>query len=565
MKNFTFSLFTMCLSFISIGQVDQRKISFESEDLDLYIQKEKAPIIHGKILNPISDATEVTYTYVMPFSESQSTNVLYAKPDGTFEIKFDHAYPYQQVWISIDTFFYTGAMVQSDLTIEVDAKYLTENGKGVYHGKGIKYSGIDGELNNYLNKHLLDQRAEKLKIQRKIQSLKRDRKQKYEDFKITYDSLYNVFFEMDRTFILENPSPYSWIIQNERMSNYLTQIIFKHWGKEMDRVTSKMVNDHQSYLVSNAGMSFYRYLCKYYEGRASIENRKPWDAFRGYSKNTKVQQTLIDSLIHYESLVEKETEYDKKAFRNLSRRAYSFFGDTIKEINTNATLALFDAMFDPIKADYLKLRLGNRDLKIQEMISNLALESMQSTWYKDILKLELEKTIGKVKTVNETLSQSKSLTENLNIGDPIGEMLFGAKMYKIESGNADDFLKSLKNTFEGKAMLLDFWATWCGPCISEMPSSKKLHEEAKDLPVEFIYLCTSSGSDIEKWKSKVIEMEQPGIHIFVDQALESELMEMFSFSGFPSYAFINKNGVYIPGIKRMSRTSKKELEKLIGE
>jgi hypothetical protein len=80
-----------------------------------------------------------------------------------------------------------------------------------------------------------------------------------------------------------------------------------------------------------------------------------------------------------------------------------------------------------------------------------------------------------------------------------------------------------------------------------MPHSKKLQQGANELPVVFVYVCTARGLDEGQWKRKIAELKLPGIHFFVDEALDANLSQYFSFSGYPGYAFINQNGVYKPG------------------
>ncbi len=94
-----------------------------------------------------------------------------------------------------------------------------------------------------------------------------------------------------------------------------------------------------------------------------------------------------------------------------------------------------------------------------------------------------------------------------------------------------------------------------------MPYSKKLSDESKDLPVEFIYLCTSDGSDMEKWKLRIVEEKLSGYHIFVEEKLNTALMNLLSLSGYPSYLLINKRGEYKAEI--ISRPSTLDRGKLL--
>lgn len=92
-----------------------------------------------------------------------------------------------------------------------------------------------------------------------------------------------------------------------------------------------------------------------------------------------------------------------------------------------------------------------------------------------------------------------------------------------------------------KAILLDFWASWCGPCIKEFPAYKKLYENYKDK--DFVLLSVSIDSKPDMWvgASKRLGVNWPN---FIDEKAVG-LAKFYSIQEIPTNFLIDKNGVIV--------------------
>ena len=113
------------------------------------------------------------------------------------------------------------------------------------------------------------------------------------------------------------------------------------------------------------------------------------------------------------------------------------------------------------------------------------------------------------------------------------------------TGYSDGKAYSLKD-FRGKALYIDWWATWCGPCMAEMPHMSKLYEHFKnDDRIELIGV--SFDSDRKKLDKELQENQHPWRQFWCQDAFNASLAKAYGFSGIPRFIFIDKNGKLIAG------------------
>ncbi len=95
---------------------------------------------------------------------------------------------------------------------------------------------------------------------------------------------------------------------------------------------------------------------------------------------------------------------------------------------------------------------------------------------------------------------------------------------------------------QGKTLYVDFWATWCAPCISELPHSQKLKSQFAGTNVEFVYI--SVDDDIPSWTNFIDRRMLMGLHLNMN-GLKCETAKAYNLSAVPRYMIIDRNGIIV--------------------
>jgi thiol-disulfide isomerase/thioredoxin len=93
--------------------------------------------------------------------------------------------------------------------------------------------------------------------------------------------------------------------------------------------------------------------------------------------------------------------------------------------------------------------------------------------------------------------------------------------------------------FHGQVVLVNFWATWCLPCIRELPSLDRLQERLKPSGVKIIALSLDRGG-AEAVKRFYAENDIRHLDVYVDPTMEAQ--EAFKIPGLPTSVLIDRNG-----------------------
>jgi thiol-disulfide isomerase/thioredoxin len=206
-------------------------------------------------------------------------------------------------------------------------------------------------------------------------------------------------------------------------------------------------------------------------------------------------------------------------------------GEGVEILNMYTTFyAVYNSNKDSKKPDnrlqYNAELFGNDTLKGAYIASALRFRTFE----------ELEKSIDPVKQYLVTDSMRAAYFQALK---SLANFKKGSPAYNFAYLNTEGQKVSMAD-LKGKVVLVDVWATWCGPCKKEIPHLKKLEEEFKGRNLEFVSISIDAEKDKEKWKEMVAKEKLGGTQLFAGS--ESELSKYYNINTIPRFMVFDQQG-----------------------
>lgn len=339
-------------------------------------------------------------------------------------------------------------------------------------------------------------------------------------FDINYDYLkrkkYSLIEGMQLADVMENPSLITAYNLYKKKRILPPQVLDKYYPeylKELEAESAWLDSIYQNKQITGPEYHFYK-------------DRNKYNAL-GMKLRDKGLDYVIKELEKYNDSIYTNdlAGYYRTYFQQLALNYANTISQSFKE---NIFTQTYDFVDQGNKAISGELLLYVRVIVLQKILENSPIRIRQEYFSKFASSVSDEALIRRLEeTYDNLLNPEIALTDDFILLSPSGQKI-----------TFSEVLKQLK----GKKIYVDFWASWCEPCLMEMPVSKQLRNNSVYKDVTFVYLALNDKE--ERWKAawKKAGVENYRHNYLILNSKDAFFIEKYKISTIPRYMLIDEDG-----------------------
>lgn len=205
-----------------------------------------------------------------------------------------------------------------------------------------------------------------------------------------------------------------------------------------------------------------------------------------------------------------------------------FTGEGAKENNFLAQKALVDERFEEsfvtlADQEVFEAAMQNRSKTLANMLADDGISAEFKELVNKMMAME-------VKQFEMMFKQSQVVNQLTGKESPS----FNYENHKGGTTKLEDL--------RGNYVYIDTWATWCGPCLREIPAMKEVEQKYRGKKITFVGISIDKKEDHTKWREMVTSKNLGGVQLFADSDWNSQFIKDFSITGIPRFILIDPQG-----------------------
>lgn len=281
---------------------------------------------------------------------------------------------------------------------------------------------------------------------------------------------------------------------------YSTSALFRHW--QTDQLTYETFED----------LMRFHWLYKMYHSEQ--QDFKFPDNWYHFLKRYNPDDRKVISWAHHGFM----SEYERYVFKNIT------YPSTLRNLSDKFRYQQ-EYIGNHTKGFTRQILLGKFYLKI--------LESAELSVFDSVYRPELLTDAHVREVISEKQKKIKAIADNRAIET--------IPLHSINSEVMGGLIDTLAKRYSNKVIYIDFWSTWCGPCLAEMPYSRVIQDHFKNTP-DVVFLFLASQCSEKAWKTKIAEQGMHGEHFLLTDDQFNILSATLNINGIPHYALIDRQG-----------------------